>query len=238
MVAVKGKKRETRSSFKLASGVSTTRKRRGRIWNACSVRSHTGGREKGGKEARVRQIREEYTRRSQSFAVRLRETTVYSRVKSHTRSWISAKCLYYRNIAPVSHAGCHMVNFSQIVIAKMARTDRIDGLYFVIVFARGKHKESCDNTAEPTMMKYTKCGEMRVRESSLVCSLDAFRGLHDAANDRAVRWFIFHKDPKPQCLPSTPYFTCRIAKLSGNLSAWIINSDDAPCHLSILWGTK
>lgn len=135
-----GKKRETRSSFKLASGVSTTRKRRGRIWNACSVRSHTGGREKRGKEERVRQIREEYTRRSQSFAVRLRETTVYSRVKSHTRSWISAKCLYYRNIAPVSHAGCHMVNFSQIVIAKMARTDRIDGLYFVIPSLRKRKR--------------------------------------------------------------------------------------------------
>lgn len=60
------------------------------------------------KEARVRQIREEYTRRSQSFAVRLRETTVYSRIKSHTRSWMSAKCLYYRNIAPVSHTGCHI----------------------------------------------------------------------------------------------------------------------------------
>lgn len=78
-----------------------------------------GGR--GWKEARVRQIREEYIRRSQSFAVRLRETTVYSRVKSHTRSWISAKCLYYRNIAPVSHPGCHTVNFSRIEIAKQPR---------------------------------------------------------------------------------------------------------------------
>lgn len=45
---------------------------------------------------RVHQICEEYTRRSQSFAVRLRETTIYSRGKSHTHSWISAKRLYYR----------------------------------------------------------------------------------------------------------------------------------------------
>ena len=123
-------RRETRSSFKLANGDSLERKRCcGRIWNAYSVRSHAGRKGRGGKEARVRQIRQEYTRRSQSFAVRLRETTVYSRVKSHTRSWISAKCLYYRNIAPVSHTGCHTVNFSRIVIAKTtmaARTDRID----------------------------------------------------------------------------------------------------------------
>lgn len=51
---------------------------------------------------RVHQICEEYTRRSQSFAVRLRETTIYSRGKSHTHSWISAKRLYYRQYC----AGC------------------------------------------------------------------------------------------------------------------------------------
>jgi len=52
------------------------------------------------------------------------------------------------------------------------------------------------------MMKYArKCGkrEVRGRESfnTRMQSLCISRVAHDAANDRAVRWFIFHKGQNP-----------------------------------------
>lgn len=164
----------TQSSFELEragsrvsglSDLSAARKRSGRIWSVYG--KGDGGR----KEGRVHQICEEYTRRSQSFAVRLRETTIYSRGKSHTHSWISAKRLYYRQYC----AGCVALGVARSTFPGFAFAIAPTDLGSVILFAQGSGRQR--------LREEIKYAGVRGRLASLgalqhaACGFDAFRGL-------------------------------------------------------------
>lgn len=136
------------------------------------------------KVGRVHQICEEYTRRLQSFAVRLCETTVYSRGKSHTHSWISAKRLYYRQycagcVAPwVSHGELFPDSQWREGPPRTSRTSRTPrsprprptDLYFVILFAWGYIPYTRTRTTPRGV-----CEEIKLRESTVDASLSALQ---------------------------------------------------------------